>query len=97
MTNPNKIYDTTPNLNHLKSQLISTTSNAYTSVNYKFNLRNLPNWNQVQIYQSQAKQTFNQVPLQDLNLNLNPSPNLNPNPNLNLQDVDVDVEVEDQI
>ena len=28
MTNPNKVYDTTPNLNHSKSQLISTTSNA---------------------------------------------------------------------
>ena len=33
MTNPNKVYDTTPNLNHLKSQLISTTSNAYISDN----------------------------------------------------------------
>ena len=33
MTNPSKIYDTTPNLNHLKSQLISTTSNAYISDN----------------------------------------------------------------
>merc|ERR1712030_95085 len=33
MTNPNKVYNTTPNLNHLKSQLISTTSNAYISDN----------------------------------------------------------------
>merc|ERR1711984_6010 len=33
MTNPNKVYDTTPNLNHLKSQVISTTSNAYISDN----------------------------------------------------------------
>ena len=33
MTNPNKVYDTRPNLNHLKSQLISTTSNAYISDN----------------------------------------------------------------
>ena len=35
MTNPNKVYDTTPNLNHSKSQLISTTSNPQISVNYK--------------------------------------------------------------
>ena len=28
MTNLSKVYDTTPNLKHLKSQLISTTSNA---------------------------------------------------------------------
>ena len=28
MTNLNKVYDTTPNLKRLKSQLISTTSNA---------------------------------------------------------------------
>ena len=28
MTNLKKVYDTTPNLNHLKSQIISTTSNA---------------------------------------------------------------------
>ena len=33
MTNPNKVYDTRPNLNHLKSQIISTTSNAYISDN----------------------------------------------------------------
>ena len=31
MTNPNKVYDTTPNLNHFKSQLISTTCNPYIS------------------------------------------------------------------
>ena len=31
MTNPNKVYDTTPNLNHFKSQLISTTCNYYIS------------------------------------------------------------------
>ena len=35
MTNPNKVYDNTPNLKHLKSQVISTTSNAYISVNFK--------------------------------------------------------------
>ena len=29
MTHFNKVYDTTPNLNHSKSQLISTNSNAY--------------------------------------------------------------------
>ena len=29
-------------------------------VSNKFILRNLPNWNQVQIYQSQTKQTFNE-------------------------------------
>ena len=28
MTNLKKVYYTTPNLNHLKSQIISTTSNA---------------------------------------------------------------------
>merc|ERR1712030_38628 len=33
MTNPNIVYDTTPNLNHIKSQLISSTSNAYISIN----------------------------------------------------------------
>ena len=33
MTNPNKVYDTTLNLNHSKSQLISTTSNAFISAN----------------------------------------------------------------
>ena len=33
MTNPNKVYDTTPNLNHSKSQIISTTSNAQILVN----------------------------------------------------------------
>jgi len=33
MTNPNKVYDTTPNLNHSNSQLIATTSNAWISVN----------------------------------------------------------------
>ena len=32
-TNLNKLYDTKPNLNHSKSQLISATSNAYISVN----------------------------------------------------------------
>merc|ERR1711984_57282 len=31
MTNPNKVYNTTPNLNHFKSQLISTTCNPYIS------------------------------------------------------------------
>ena len=33
MINPSKIYDTTPNLNDLKSQLISTTSKNYISDN----------------------------------------------------------------
>ena len=31
MTNPEKVYDTTPNLSHFKSQLISTTCNPYIS------------------------------------------------------------------
>ena len=31
MTKPNKVYDTTPNLNHFKSQLISTTYILYLS------------------------------------------------------------------
>ena len=33
MTNLNKVYDTKPNLNLLKSQLISITSNVQISVN----------------------------------------------------------------
>ena len=33
MTNPNKVYDTIPNLNHLKSQPISITCDPYISVN----------------------------------------------------------------
>ena len=40
MTNSNIVYDTTPNLNHLKSQLISTTSNASISDNSQPNLSN---------------------------------------------------------
>ena len=47
MANPNKVYETTPNLNHLKSQLISNTSNAYISDNslpILFKLWILPNY-----------------------------------------------------
>ena len=35
--NPNKVYDTTPNLNHFKSQLISTTCNYYISSEFSAN------------------------------------------------------------